>query len=60
MTRMQPKATAALECESCGRIRSARRRASFDSCGTYDVSASRMYARDHLLMSADEGQDRKR
>jgi hypothetical protein len=34
MTRMHVSTTAEFECESLGRMRSARRRASFDSWGT--------------------------
>lgn len=52
MTRMHVKTTAELEWDSLGVIRSARRRASFESWGMYDISDSRMYACDHLDLSA--------
>lgn len=51
MTLMQVRTTAEFECDSRGVILSANKFASVESCGTYDIKASMMYACDHSLHS---------
>lgn len=48
MTRVHVSTTAELECDSRGTMRSARSNDSAVSCGTYDISASRIYVWPHL------------